>query len=111
MTIDDIPADRVITMTEETDALFRAARCRPTCHVCKSEINPGDEFQLVSHLGRDEMTCSGNTCGRVGLEAQEVKKQMLIERQTQRQEKNPTSGTANNGTGHFGKGYSRPSGA
>ena len=69
MVLDDIPADRIMSLTGEMDGLFRAAHCVPTCHVCRDRILLGAEFQLVSFNGRDEMTCSKVECGRTGLEA------------------------------------------
>ena len=109
MTLDDIPADRVIILSTEMDNLFKAAYCRPTCHVCHKEINLGDEFQLVSYLGHDQMTCTKDICGRSGLEGLEAKRVALLARAQERQRRHPTTGTPSNGTGHFGKGFSRVS--
>lgn len=72
MTLDDIPADVLMTLTGELERLFLFARCSPTCHVCGCKISVGDSFQLLSYHGRDEMVCSN--CGRDDLEHQHQEK-------------------------------------
>ena len=58
-TLNDVPADTKMVMTEDLDRLFRLAKCVPACHACQESIVVGDPFQLVSLDGTDEMTCDG----------------------------------------------------
>ena len=58
MTLDDVPADTLMTLTAELDRLFKFARCNPSCHACKKSIGVGSEFQLLSFNGKDEMLCT-----------------------------------------------------
>ena len=76
MTLDDIPADQIFTLTLELERLFRFARCVPKCHACDCPIVVGEDFQLISCIwykgthfeeAVDEMVC-GN-CDRAKLEA------------------------------------------
>jgi len=57
MTLDDIPADKILELTVELDRLFKAAGCEPACHVCLRKIDLGEQFQLLSFEGTDEMLC------------------------------------------------------
>lgn len=64
MTLDDIPADEILVLTEQLARLFRAKDCEPTCHCCYEPIKVGETFKLamvdapVSALsGRDVMLC------------------------------------------------------
>ena len=57
MTLDDVPADVLIILTDELDRLFKFAYCNPTCHTCNTKISIGDSFQLISYRGRDHMAC------------------------------------------------------
>ena len=68
MTLDDVPADMMLSLTGELDRLFRAARCRPTCHSCWKPIGVGTDFQLLSFRGFDKMVCGKKTCNRESLE-------------------------------------------
>ena len=72
MTIDDIPADVLMTLTNELDRLFRAVHCKPTCHGCGATLSVGDSFQLISYRGRDQMACS--KCDREKIEQQQRKR-------------------------------------
>lgn len=57
MTLDDIPADEMRTMTKDMARLFLAAKCEPECHCCFADIEVGMRFQLASVDGTDEMLC------------------------------------------------------
>ena len=72
MTLDDIPADVILTLTGEMNRLFNAAGCTPLCHACSSDILIGKKFKLLSFLGTDEMLCG--RCTREDLE--EEKREM-----------------------------------
>ena len=61
-TLNDVPADTQMVMTEDLERLFRVAKCNPPCHACLKTIPIGGPFQLVSLDGTDEMTCG--KCGR-----------------------------------------------
>lgn len=106
MTIDDVPADTITTLTEELDRLFKFAHCNPTCHACRKSIGVGEEFQLLSFEGKDEMLCSG--CTKDDLEAVHQtsveKKEQLLNGPSGRR-----TGHNGNGTNWMGAGYSRPS--
>jgi len=45
-TIEQIPSDETVTMTEYWHRAFNAAGCNPMCHCCHSFIKPGDLFKL-----------------------------------------------------------------
>ena len=104
MTLDDIPADTTLTLTDELDRLFKAVGCNPTCHACGHTIELGQAFMLLSLDGMDEMLC--HECDREALilkkERDVEKREILMEGRT---------GTPSNGTGWSkrGGGYSRPS--
>ncbi len=66
MTLDDIPADIMLSLTNELDRLFKAAHCNPACHACYQRIKVGEDFQLLSFDGRDQMVC--HNCDRDKLE-------------------------------------------
>ena len=72
-TLDDIPADTLLTLTPDLNRLFDYAHCSPACHACCKAIEIGATFQLVSSevseddVGRDEMLCS--TCDRAAVAA------------------------------------------
>ena len=66
MTLDDVPADKIMVLTEELDRLFKAAGCKPTCHACRKGILVEREFQILSFYGIDEMLC--HKCNREKLE-------------------------------------------
>ncbi len=66
MTLDELLADKVYVLTEDLDRVFKALGCKPGCHACKVKISIGDEFELLSFKGTDEMVCS--QCGRPELE-------------------------------------------
>ena len=72
MTLDEVPADQIMTLTPELDRAFKAAGCKPECHVCRNTIVVGKDFELVSFMGYDQMTCS--KCGRKGLERKHQEK-------------------------------------
>lgn len=57
MTLDDLPADERLPMTDLFYRLFVFADCVPECHACSAKIEVGQEFQLVSLEGTDEMLC------------------------------------------------------
>ena len=97
MKLEDIPADVLMTLTSELERLFRFADCNPACHACKKYIEIGDQFQLLSFDGTDEMTCA--KCDRKELERQ--KHEALVEQE--RLDSRPRSLG-----GRIG-GYSRPS--
>jgi hypothetical protein len=76
MTLDELPADQIFTMTIELERLFKFARCTPECHGCEHPINIGEDFQLLSMVfdkgtyyedERDTMVCG--TCDRAQLRA------------------------------------------
>ena len=69
--LDDIPADVLITMTDELERLFRAGGCNPTCHVCNKRLAIGRHFTLMSLNKRDEMV--GDCCTRIQLVAKREK--------------------------------------
>ena len=98
MNLDDIPADVTMTLTPEINRAFRAAGCRPTCHACNFSIKVGEDFQLLSFDGRDQMVC--HRCNREDLER--IKKE---------REPKPIvkTGSPQSGQGWNGRGYSRPS--
>lgn len=58
MTLDNIPADTLMTLTAELDRLFKFAHCKPSCHACRKPIEVGSAFQLLSFKGKDEMLCT-----------------------------------------------------
>ena len=68
MTLDDVPADTLMALTDELDRLFKFAGCNPACHVCGRKISVKGRFRLVSYRGEDRMTCARSTCTRAGLE-------------------------------------------
>ena len=72
MTLDDIPADKSMTLTVELDRLFNTAGCSPLCHSCSIDISVGENFKLLSFHGTDEMLCG--RCTREDLE--EEKREM-----------------------------------
>lgn len=53
MTLDDVPADTILTLTKDLDRLFRFANCDPTCHACDKTIKIGTDFQLISVSPKD----------------------------------------------------------
>lgn len=57
MTLDDIPADKTLTMTKLRDRLFQAADCNPTCHYCNNPIVVGEKFRLATWKNNDVMLC------------------------------------------------------
>lgn len=46
MSIEEIPADELVEMTELWHRSFNAAGCNPVCHCCDKMINVGDKFKL-----------------------------------------------------------------
>ena len=107
MTLDDVPADTLMTLTAELYRLFRFAHCNPACHACKKSIGVGSEFQLLSFKGKDEMLCK--ECTKDDLEvvhqASLGKKEKLLNGPHGRR-----TGHNGNGTNWMNSGYSRPSG-
>ena len=57
MTLDDIPADKLLILTRLAEKLFRVAKCDPACHACLVDLSLGDEYQLLTHAGRVVMLC------------------------------------------------------
>ena len=102
MTLDDVPADKIMTLTDELDRLFKAAGCEPACHACSVGIESGEEFQLLSFHGTDEMLC--HKCTREDLEEQRREKER---RQREREEYIAKYRHGNTGP-RMGGGYSRP---
>lgn len=49
MTLDDIPTNQTLTLTNVIDRLFKMAGCDPTCHCCHVEIKVGEAFELAYH--------------------------------------------------------------
>jgi hypothetical protein len=56
--LDEIKADKTYKLTQLQRRLFLVAGCDPACHACKTKIDVGDAFKLVSHKGTDEMCCA-----------------------------------------------------
>ncbi len=94
-TIDDIPADKTLTMTPILIRAFRAAGCNPFCHCCREGIAAGQDFKLATIMAKrghdmestDQMLCEKCT------------PQMMVE-------------SINKSRKHWeaqGRGYSRPS--
>lgn len=106
MTLDDVPADTVTTLTDALDRLFKFAGCKPTCHACKKSIAVGSEFQLLSFKGKDEMLC--NECTKDDLEVEHQakleKREQLLDGPYGRR-----TGHSWNGQNWVSPGYSRPS--
>ncbi len=84
MTLNDIPPDVTLVLTDEMNRLFRIAKCDPTCHCCRDAIAVGDYFKLQTHavqkfgtrmnvnrIERDIMLCSD--CDTTKLAAKEKK--------------------------------------
>ena len=46
MTVETIPADELIEMTEVFHRAFNASGCDPMCHCCENKIPVGDKFKL-----------------------------------------------------------------
>ncbi len=93
MTLDDIPADEVVILTEQLDRAFRAVRCVPTCHCCGVPILIGDKFKLAMtetvdapglssrwHGGaKDEMLCERCTPEKLLKKRQAVRRRWLAD--------------------------------
>jgi len=92
ISLEDLPADTTIMMTDELIRLFRFAKCEPTCHACEKALPVGVEFRLMTAPARplrpsiilpsgrrteqefiDEMVCS--TCGLTELDAMYERKE------------------------------------
>ena len=101
MGIDDILADKVYVLDADLDRLFKAAGCNPGCHACKTKISIGDEFELLSYKGTDEMVCA--QCGRPELEDRDRRK---IETSARRDREAAQHRREKIAAGHSG--YSRP---
>lgn len=48
MSIEEIPADQVILMTDTWHRAFEAGGCSPMCHCCFKELLPNDMFKLAT---------------------------------------------------------------
>jgi len=46
MSVEEIPADKIIQMTESLHRLFNAGGCNPMCHACKDMLPVGYMFHL-----------------------------------------------------------------
>lgn len=46
MKIEEIPADKIVTMTKELHRLFKAGGCAPMCHACNKKLTVGESFKL-----------------------------------------------------------------
>jgi hypothetical protein len=46
MTVEEIPSDEIIEMTELFHRSFSAAGCIPACHCCRKWIPIGEQFKL-----------------------------------------------------------------
>jgi len=46
MSVEDIPADEIIKMTDLLHRTFSAAGCIPACHCCKKWLPVGEDFKL-----------------------------------------------------------------
>lgn len=46
MTIEEIPSDELVTMTDFWHRAFNAAGCNPGCHCCEKLIPVGTNFKL-----------------------------------------------------------------
>ena len=47
-TIEEIPSDKLVIMTDHLHRLFNAGGCNPCCHLCISYIEIGSQFQLAT---------------------------------------------------------------
>lgn len=52
MSIEEIPADQVVVMTDQLHRSFQANGCNPCCHSCGAWIKPNELFQLVTRKSR-----------------------------------------------------------
>lgn len=111
MTLDDVPADKIMTLTDELNRLFKAAGCKPQCHACGVEIEIGAEFQLLSFYGTDEMLC--HKCKREELEERRREEERQEADKEHRRQEHTAWVTAEHARGNkgprYGGGYSRPS--
>lgn len=48
MSIEEIPADELIEMTDTWHRAFSAAGCNPACHGCWEHIKVGEKFKLAT---------------------------------------------------------------
>lgn len=48
MTVEEIPADEIVNMTEFWHKAFKVNGCTPCCHSCGKWILPGHLFQLTT---------------------------------------------------------------
>lgn len=48
ITVEQIPADETVVMTEFWHKAFNAAGCDPACHICYEKIAVGSKFKLAT---------------------------------------------------------------
>lgn len=99
MTLDDVPPDVTVVLTDELVRLFKAAGCSPPkCHACYQEIKVGDRFKLAAHEARDVdvMLCDIHTIEDL------IKEEQRVDRLNERYRE------ARKELG-YGGGFSRPS--
>jgi len=48
MTVEEIPADELVVMTDLWHRAFNAAGCNPQCHGCYKYLKIGDKFKLAT---------------------------------------------------------------
>lgn len=70
MTVEQIPANELVTMTSELYQEFCQGGCVPACHLTTKWINIGDKFRLAT------LPCayhpSGGTAGMLRIEERDV---------------------------------------
>ncbi len=62
--IDDIPADTVVTMTREWHLLFNAGGCNPACHGCQRLLPVRSRFKLSTIKPFKDKRREVMLCGR-----------------------------------------------
>lgn len=73
MTVEQIPADKLMTMTEEWHRAFNASGCNPMCHGCYKNIKVNEKFKLATI----EAAVAKGSAARNTIESKEV---MLCEK-------------------------------
>jgi|JI10StandDraft_1071094.scaffolds.fasta_scaffold34252_8 hypothetical protein len=48
MSIRDIPANEIVTMSTNLHRAFCSQGCEPACHGCSKSLPPGSQFQLAT---------------------------------------------------------------
>lgn len=70
MTVEEIPANELVTMTPELYQEFCIGGCVPACHLTKNWIKMGDKFMLAT------LPCayhpSGGTAGMLRIEERDI---------------------------------------